>query len=111
MIGVNMSRFFTCSNSGVLLAVGRVQTPTLGLVVKRDMQIEGHIKTVYYDIFADVNVETADGNKTVTAKYTKKKQKGTENKQITELDEAEKIKNDLINKRFDNIKIEKESRK
>ena len=107
MIGVNMSRFFTCSNSGVLLAVGRVQTPTLGLVVKRDMQIEGHIKTVYYDIFADVNVETADGNKTVTAKYTKKKQKGTENKQITELDEAEKIKNDLINKRFDNIKIEK----
>ena len=33
MIGVNMSRFFTCSNSGVLLAVGRVQTPTLGLVV------------------------------------------------------------------------------
>ena len=64
-----------------LLAVGRVQTPTLGLVVKRDMQIEGHIKTVYYDIFADVNVETADGNKTVTAKYTKKKQKGTENKQ------------------------------
>jgi len=107
MIGVNMSRFFTCSNSGVLLAVGRVQTPTLGLVVKRDMQIEGHIKTVYYDIFADVNVETDDGNKTVTAKYTKKKQKGTENKQITELDEAEKIKNDLINKRFDNIKIEK----
>ena len=105
MIGVNMSRFFTCSNSGVLLAVGRVQTPTLGLVVKRDMQIEGHIKTVYYDIFADVNVETADGNKTVTAKYTKKKQKGAENKQITELDEAEKIKNDLINKRFDNIKI------
>ena len=107
MIGVNMSRFFTCSNSGVLLAVGRVQTPTLGLVVKRDMQIEGHIKTVYYDIFADVNVETADGNKTVTAKYTKKKQKGAENKQITELDESEKIKNDLINKRFDNIKIEK----
>ena len=66
---------FTCSNSGVLLAVGRVQTPTLGLVVKRDMQIEGHIKTVYYDIFADVNVETADGNKTVTAKYTKKRNK------------------------------------
>lgn len=73
-----------------MLAVGRVQTPTLGLVVKRDMQIEGHIKTVYYDIFADVNVETADGNKTVTAKYTKKKQKGTENKQITELDRGRK---------------------
>ena len=76
MIGVNMSRFFTCSNSGVLLAVGRVQTPTLGLVVKRDMQIEGHIKTVYYDILPNVNVETAERKiKPLPTKYTKKKQK------------------------------------
>ena len=37
----------------------------------------------------------------------RRNKKGAENKQITELDESEKIKNDLINKRFDNIKIEK----
>lgn len=54
-------------------------------------------------------LKRADGNKTVTAKYTKKKQKGTENKQITELDEAGKDKNDLINKRFDNIKSKRKS--
>ena len=52
MIGVNMSPLFHMLQiSGVLLAVGRrSDRPTLGLVVKRDMQIEGHIKTVYYDI-------------------------------------------------------------
>lgn len=106
MIGVNMSRFFTCTNSGALLAVGRVQTPTLGLVVNRDLQIEGHVKSKYYDIFADLDLETADGVKTVTAKYTRKKQKDSENKQITEISEAEEIKNSLAGKHFDNIMIE-----
>ena len=106
MIGVNMSRFFTCTNSGALLAVGRVQTPTLGLVVNRDLQIEGHVKSKYYDIFADLDLETADGVKSVTAKYTRKKQKDSENKQITEISEAEEIKNSLAGKHFDNIMIE-----
>ena len=106
MIGVNMSRFFTCTNSGALLAVGRVQTPTLGLVVNRDLQIEGHVKSKYYDIFADLDLETADGVKTVTAKYTRKKQKDSENKQIMEISEAEEIKNSLAGKHFDNIMVE-----
>lgn len=106
MIGVNMSRFFTCTNSGALLAVGRVQTPTLGLVVNRDLQIEGYVKSKYYDIFADLDLETADGVKSVTAKYTRKKQKDSENKQITEISEAEEIKNSLAGKHFDNIMVE-----
>lgn len=106
MIGVNMSRFFTCTNSGALLAVGRVQTPTLGLVVNRDLQIEGHVKSTYYDIFADIDVETADGVKTVTAKYTRRKQKNSENRQIMEKSEAEEIIKSLEKRRFDNIVIE-----
>lgn len=108
MIGVNMSRFFTCSNSGALLAVGRVQTPTLGLVVNRDAQIEGHIKTVYYDIYADIDVETENGVKTVTAKYTRKKQpkKGEEDTKITQISDAEEIMKSLASKRLTNIVIE-----
>ena len=106
MIGVNMSRFFTCTNSGALLAVGRVQTPTLGLVVNRDLQIEGHIKSTYYDIFADIDIDTDDGIKTVTAKYTRKKQKTGENRQITEKSNAEEIQKSLEHKQLDNIIIE-----
>ncbi|MBQ2669590.1 MAG: type IA DNA topoisomerase, partial [Clostridia bacterium] len=104
MIGVNMSRYFTCTNSGALLAVGRVQTPTLGLVVNRDAQIEGHTKTVYYDIYADIDVQTADGVKTVTAKYTRKKQpkKGEEAEKITEIGDAQEIMKSLAGKKLDN---------
>ena len=49
MVGINMSRLFTCMNN-VKLTVGRVQTPTLGLVVARDAIIEGHQKVKYYTI-------------------------------------------------------------
>ncbi len=106
MVGVNMSRFFTCSNSGALLTVGRVQTPTLGLVVARDMQIEGHTKTVYYDIYCDIDVATADGIKRVRTKYAKKqKKKGEQPELITDKDTAVSILNSLLNKRFDNIEI------
>ena len=108
MIGVNMSRYFTCTNSGALLAVGRVQTPTLGLVVNRDAQIEGHTKTVYYDIYADIDVQTADGVKTVTAKYTRKKQpkKGEEAEKITEIGDAQEIMKLLAGKKLGNIIVE-----
>ncbi|MBQ8300662.1 MAG: DNA topoisomerase III, partial [Clostridia bacterium] len=98
MIGVNMSRFFTCNNSGALLAVGRVQTPTLGLVVNRDLQIEGHKKSIYYDIFADIDVDVNEDTKNITAKYTRKKKKDSENKQITEELEAQEIKDSLSGK-------------
>lgn len=106
MIGVNMSRFFTCNNSGALLAVGRVQTPTLGLVVNRDLQIEGHKKSIYYDIFADVDVYVNGDTKNITAKYTRKKKKDSENKQITEELEAQEIKDSLLGKHFNNVVIE-----
>lgn len=98
MVGVNMSRFFTCSNPGVLLTVGRVQTPTLGLVVNRDMQIEGHSKQVYYDIYADLGVNTTDGIKRVQAKY--KAAKKEDDSPVLNKLEAEEILKSLINKRY-----------
>ncbi|MEG0020536.1 MAG: DNA topoisomerase, partial [Oscillospiraceae bacterium] len=51
IVGINYSRFFTLSNrTRDLMNVGRVQTPTLGLVVARDMLIEGHKKLCYYEL-------------------------------------------------------------
>lgn len=106
MVGVNMSRFFTCSNSGALLTVGRVQTPTLGLVVARDMQIEGHSKTVYYDIYCDIDINTPDGVKRVRAKYGKKqKKKGEDAELITNKNDADEILQKLLMRRIDNIEI------
>lgn len=47
--GINETRLATM-RLGKLLSIGRVQTPTLGLVVNRDKQIEGHEKRKYFDI-------------------------------------------------------------
>lgn len=106
MVGVNMSRFFTCSNSGVLLTVGRVQTPTLGLVVARDMQIEGHSKTIYYDIYCDIDINTPDGIKRVRAKYTRRSKKKEETTEvITNKNDALDILQKLLNRELDNIEI------
>lgn len=49
--GINESRLAT-KRLGSLFTVGRVQTPTLGLVVRRDEQIEGHTKRKYYELTA-----------------------------------------------------------
>ena len=52
MVGINVSRFFSLMNRAVL-TVGRVQTPTLGLVVARQKLIDGHKTITYYEIIAN----------------------------------------------------------
>ncbi len=57
LYGMNMTRAYTLLgqragyDSGVL-SVGRVQTPVLGLVVKRDEEIENFTPQVYFDLTA-----------------------------------------------------------
>lgn len=50
--GYNYSRFFGLTLNVKGLSVGRVQTPTLGLVVNRDRQIENHVKQKYFELTA-----------------------------------------------------------
>ena len=40
-----------------VLSVGRVQTPILGLVVRRDRENQSHVKTHYYHVYADLDVD------------------------------------------------------
>lgn len=53
--GINESRLVSIKNK-CKLSVGRVQTPTLGLIVNRDEAIAKHIKQKYYEIFAACSV-------------------------------------------------------
>lgn len=50
IFGKNLTRFFTLKSGGSLVKVGRVQTPTLQLVINRDRSIENHTKQYYYTI-------------------------------------------------------------
>lgn len=49
LVGINMTRLLSSLNN-TLLSVGRVQTPTLAMVVKRQNDIENFVSTPFYQI-------------------------------------------------------------
>ena len=51
VVGMNLSRAVTVK-SGDLFPLGRVQTPTLALVVRRDLAIEHFVPRDYFEVFA-----------------------------------------------------------
>ncbi|GEK11125.1 DNA topoisomerase III [Pseudoalteromonas peptidolytica] len=59
LFGMNLTRAFTLAGqkAGVntVLSVGRVQTPVLGLVVRRDLEIESFVSKPFYEVIAHIN--------------------------------------------------------
>lgn len=103
MVGINMSRLFSCKNQ-TLLTIGRVQTPTLGLVVNRDLAIEGHHKQKYYTIACDINFN----NDTVQADFIPAKtDSNLVDGHILSKEYAEQICNRLKGQTLKNINITK----
>jgi len=70
LYGINMTRAYTVQGRKVgydgVLSVGRVQTPILGLVVRRDQEIESFVSKPFYEVHA--HLLTADGQ-SLTAKW------------------------------------------
>lgn len=70
LYGINMTRLCTLQGqaSGYqgVLSVGRVQTPILGLVVHRDLEIENFISKPFYEVFIEL---TTEQQQTYTAKW------------------------------------------
>ena len=52
LVGMNASRAFSLRYDAHL-SIGRVQTPTLNLIVKRDLEIEGFVPQDYWEIRAN----------------------------------------------------------
>ncbi len=52
LVGMNASRAFTL-RYGALLSIGRVQTPTLAILVKRKKEIDAFTPTDYYEVTVD----------------------------------------------------------
>lgn len=51
LVGMNLTRAYTVHNR-VLCTIGRVQTPTLAMIVARDQAIDGFIKACFYELVA-----------------------------------------------------------
>lgn len=52
LVGMNASRAYTLRYNA-LLSVGRVQTPTLGMIVDRHREIENFVPSDYYEVWAN----------------------------------------------------------
>lgn len=57
VVGINYSRLFSLLLRRKGMSVGRVQSPTLGLIVARDEQIDNHVKQKYYELQVNGNVK------------------------------------------------------
>ena len=61
LYGMNMTRLYTLLGKAGgyrgVLSVGRVQTPLLGLIVRRDLAIEGFKPTPFYQVHIDVKAD------------------------------------------------------
>ena len=52
LVGMNLSRLYTLAGGGDMLSVGRVQTPTLAMVVERELAIRDFVPQDYLEIVA-----------------------------------------------------------
>ena len=61
LYGYNMTRAYTLAANAVgyqgVLSVGRVQTPIVGLVVRRDREFEAHTKSYYFNVTGQFKIE------------------------------------------------------
>lgn len=63
MIGMNLTRAYTLlskqSGGDQVVSVGRVQTPTLNLVVKRDLEIESFTPVPFFDLMIECDASSS----------------------------------------------------
>ncbi|WP_438314401.1 DNA topoisomerase 3 [Candidatus Caldatribacterium sp. SIUC1] len=89
LVGINGSRAFT-SRYKILLSVGRVQTPTLAILVHREREIQNFRPTPYFEVFARFRY----GDLTYVGKW-----RGGEDDRLFDKDEAEKVVAGVLGKR------------
>ena len=99
LMGMNLTRAYTVHNNA-LCTIGRVQTPTLSMVVKRDAAIASFVKAYFYELVAQL----AEG---FAAKYCKDGQTRIDSKE-----EAERLHRQLSPNKVGTVrKIEQKVKK
>jgi DNA topoisomerase-3 len=73
LYGLNMTRAYTLQGQKAgfqgVLSVGRVQTPVLGLVVRRDALIENFVSKPFYQVLAHLQLSANDNTTPFVAKW------------------------------------------
>jgi DNA topoisomerase III len=92
IVGINLTRLFSVK-ANTLCSVGRVQTPTLAIIVKRDSEIKEFVPKEYYTLKANFK----KSENTFTAKYFvfEKTEKGSTIRDTFSNEEIIKAYNDV----------------
>ncbi|MBK1646456.1 DNA topoisomerase III [Thiocapsa imhoffii] len=102
LIGMNLTRAYTLHNR-VLCTIGRVQTPTLAMIVARDQAIASFTKALFYELVA--HLRTSDAAR-FDARYLHDGETRIEKKE-----EAERLHRELSSHRTGRVaKVEKKIR-
>lgn len=118
LVGLNATRAYTLTaGGGSLISVGRVQTPTLNLIVQRDSDVEGFKELFYYGIaskWSDVEFKWIRDDKIhwdEDKPYVEKHLKAFQGKsaQLTEFKKS--TKKSFPPKPFDLTELQKEANK
>jgi DNA topoisomerase-3 len=99
LVGMNLSRACTIAygqGSGDVLSVGRVQTPTLAMVVERELAIRAFVPEDYFEVVASFAAATVsgdgEGSKDYRGTYFKGDKPTAESKRLpADGDEAQQI--------------------
>lgn len=91
LIGMNLTRAFTLmANDRQVRSVGRVQTPTLALVVKRDREIYNFKPQPFYEVLAFFRTDTA-AKELLQARWQAPKNILDENKRCLDKQQAQAV--------------------
>ena len=83
LVGINGTRLFTTLYNGCVLKVGRVQSPTLAMIVERDNEIDNFVSQPYYTIKLKTKDFTASSIKFQGKEIAEASLKLTENAKAT----------------------------
>ncbi len=92
LIGMNLTRAYTLlANDRQVRSVGRVQTPTLALIVKRDRDILNFKAITYYEIQAYFKTNNGIEGEMLETKWQLPKVQGEEQKQCLDIHIAQAV--------------------
>ena len=95
LVGLNVTRALTCKHNAQL-AAGRVQTPTLAMIVRREEEIEKFVPKPYYNVWAEFGA--------FRAVYRDK----NNNPRLFERDKAESIAHAVQQKKATLVSVQRE---
>lgn len=108
VVGMNLTRLFSCLY-GTTLNVGRVQSPTLAMVVEREAAIRAFISEPFYTPMIDTGSFCASGKKLATLEEAKTIRAVCDGGNATVLSVEKKVKSETPPKLYDLTALQRDA--